>query len=242
MLKRMLEIMMVAIVVVGAAGAYFKWMGALPVSVTQTQKMNTFDVMGEGKVVVIPDEATINLGVVEEGYNLKTVQEQINSKMTKVAKELKSIGINEKDIKTTSYSYYPDYQEKGKYRARASVSVTVRELDKVSPALDLVGTLGLDSVSGPSFGLSDELSSKTVKEARELAIEEAKAKAEELSGLAGMKLGRIVNVAEGRNNPQPYMMRDVAAVPQDAMEKTPTPVEVGSSEISVNVTLSYETL
>lgn len=238
----MLEIMMVAIVVVGAAGAYFKWMGALPVSVTQTQKMNTFDVMGEGKVVVIPDEATINLGVVEEGYNLKTVQEQINSKMTKVAKELKSIGINEKDIKTTSYSYYPDYQEKGKYRARASVSVTVRELDKVSPALDLVGTLGLDSVSGPSFGLSDELSSKTVKEARELAIEEAKAKAEELSGLAGMKLGRIVNVAEGRNNPQPYMMRDVAAVPQDAMEKTPTPVEVGSSEISVNVTLSYETL
>lgn len=243
MLKRILEIVVVAIIVVGATGAYFKWMGALPVAVTQTQKASTFDVSGEGKVVVVPDQAVINLGVQEEGSNLKQVQELVNAKMNKLGKELKSLGISEKDIKTTAYNYYPDYQNRNRYTAHASVQVTVRDLEQVSPALDLVGTLGLDSVSGPSFGLSDELMNKTVKEAREIAIGKAKEKAEELAGLAGMKLSRIVNVAEAGNNPQPYMVRDAMPVAGGgAAEKTVTPVEAGSSEVVVNVTLSYETL
>lgn len=244
MLKKMLEIIMVAVIVAGVAGAYFKWMGSLPISVTQTQKASMFDVSGEGKVVVVPDQATMSMGVQEQGYNLKQVQEQVNSKMTSLTKSLKELGIAEKDIKTTGYNYYPDYQNKNLYTAYANVSVVVRELDKVSDVMDLIGTLGLDNVSGPAFGLSDELSNKTVKEARGLAIDKAKAKAEELSGLAGMKLGRIVNIVEGANRSPNYMLRD-AALPMTGggveMAKTPTPVEAGSSEVSVSVTLSYET-
>ncbi len=84
---------------------------------------------------------------------------------------------------------------------------------------------------------------KTVKEARALAIDKAKAKAEELSGLAGMTLGRIVNVTEGSNKPQNYMLRDALPVTGggNAEMKTATPVEAGSSEVVVDVTLSYET-
>lgn len=245
MLKKMLEMVMVAVIVAGVAGAYFKWMGALPISVTQTQKASMFDVTGEGKVVVIPDQATLNMGVQEKGFNLKQVQEQVNRKMASLTKSLKDMGIAEKDIKTTGYNYYPDYNDKNMYTAYANVSVVVRDLDKVSPVMDLIGTLGLDNVSGPSFGLSDELLNETVKEARSLAIDKAKAKAEELSGLAGMRLGRIVNVTEGANRSPNYMMRDsvapMAAGSQE-MVKIATPVEAGSSEVLVSVTLSYETM
>lgn len=245
MMKKMLEIMMVAIIVAGVAGAYFKWMGALPISVTQTQKMSTFDVSGEGKVVVVPDQAVVSLGVSEDGYNLKQVQESVNLKMTSLSKALKDIGVEEKDIKTTGYNYYPDWENKNQYRAYATISVVIREMDDVSRVMDLVGTLGLDNVSGPTFGLSEELTNKTVKEARSLAIDKAKAKAEELAELAGMRLGRIVNVTEGTNKPQNYMVRDMALpVAGGGMEnlKTETPVEAGSSEVVVDVTLSYETL
>lgn len=238
-----MEMTVVALLVAGVVGVYFKTVGALPIAVTQTQKMSTFDVSGEGKVVVVPDEAVISLGVSEQGRNLKFVQEAVNTKMEQLGQSLKELGIDEKDIKTTAYNYYPDYQERGLYRAQATVSVTVRDLEKVSPALDLVGTLGLDSVTGPLFGLSDELREKSVREARELAIEEAKAKAKELSGLAGMRLGRIVNISEGSNGgyPAPMYGRDIAV--SSTMEaKIETPVEVGSSEVVVNVTLSYETL
>jgi len=243
MLKKMLEIIMVAIIVAGVAGAYFKWMGALPISVVQTQKNSTFDAVGEGKVVVIPDQATMSMGVQEQGFNLKQVQESVNKKMASLTKSLKDMGIEAKDIRTTGYNYYPDYQDKNKYTAYANVSVVVRDLEKVSPVMDLIGTLGLDNVSGPSFGLSDELMNKTVKEARSLAIDKAKVKAEELAGLAGMRLGRIVNVVEGSNRSPNYVMREALPVTGGGMDmaKTATPVEAGSSEVSVSVTLSYET-
>jgi hypothetical protein len=239
----MLEIIMVAIIVTGAAVAYFKWIGALPISVTQTQKNSMFDVSGEGKVVVIPDQASLSMGVQEQGFNLKQVQEQVNKKMASLTKSLKEMGIDAKDIRTTGYNYYPDYQDKNKYTAYANVSVVVRDLEKVSPVMDLIGTLGLDDVNGPTFGLSDELMNKTVKEARSLAIDKAKAKAEELSGLAGMRLGRIVNVVEGSNRSPNYTMREALPVSGGGLDmaKTATPVEAGSSEVSVSVTLSYET-
>lgn len=235
---------MIAVIVAGVTGVYFKWMGALPVAVTQTQKTSTFDVSGEGKVVVIPDQAVVSMGVREEGFNLKQVQEQVNQKMASLSKNLKELGIKEKDIKTTGYNYYPDYQDKNKYTAYATVQVVVREMEQVSRVLDLIGTLGLDNVSGPSFGLSDELLETTTKEARTIAIDKAKQKAEELSGLSGMRLGRIVNVSEGGSRPQPYLLRDALPMTGGGAEvaKTETPVEPGSSEVVVSVTLSYETI
>ena len=242
MLKKVMEMTVVALLVAGVVGVYFKVVGALPIAVTQTQKMTTFDVSGEGKVVVVPDEATLQLGVTDQGRNLATVQQAINMKMEQVGKSLKGMGIDEKDIKTTGYNVYPDYQEEGLYRAQANLSVKIRDLDKVSEALDLVGTLGLDNVSGPVFGLSDELMEKTTREAREMAIEKAKNKASELAELSGMKLGRIVNISEGGSGgyPVPMYARDMAV--SSTMEaKVETPVEAGSSEVVVNVTLSYET-
>lgn len=244
MMKKMLEIIMVAVIVAGVAGAYFKWMGALPIAVTQTQKMSTFDANGEGKVVVIPDEAVVSMGVQEQGRNLKQVQEMINKKMASLTKSLKDLGISEKDIKTTGYNYYPGWQDKNLFTAYASVNVVIKDMEQVSPVMDLVGSLGLDNVSGPTFGLSDALMNKSVKEARALAIDKAKAKAEELSGLAGMQLGRIVNVTEGDRRPLNYGVRDALPITGGGnaeMQKTATPIEMGSSEVVVNVTLSYET-
>ncbi len=243
MVKKMLEVMAVGLVVAGVAGIYFRLAGALPVSVTQTQKLSTFDVSGEGKVVVVPDEASVVMGVRKEGASVKQVQEQVNQTMTALTKELKALNIKAEDIRTSSYSFYPDYDERGRYTAYAQVEVRIRDMEQVSPVLDLVGVLGLENVSGPTFGLSDKRKEESVKEARAKAIEQAKVKAEELASLSGMSLGRIVNVQEGMSYPpQPYMMRDTAMMGGGVeMAKTETPVEAGSSEVSVNVTLSYET-
>lgn len=241
MLKKLVEITLVALLVAGVAGAYFKWVGALPISVTSTQKMSTFDVTGEGKVVVVPDQAMLSMGVNEEGYSLKNVQEKVNGKLAQLAKELKALGIDDKDIKTTGYNYFPDYQDRNLYRASANISVVVREMDNVSQAMDLISGIGLDNVSGPTFGLSDELLAKTTKEAREMAISKAKDKASELAGLAGMNLGRIVNISEGNSYPMPYAVREMMPIAGGGDLKTSTPVEAGSSEVVVNVTLSYET-
>lgn len=77
-----------------------------------------------------------------------------------------------------------------------------------------------------------------------MAIDKAKAKAAELAGLSGMSLGRIVNVQEGSNYypSEPYMVRDALPIAGGGeVGKTVTPVEAGANEVSVAVTLSYET-
>ena len=230
-------------VVFGVAAVFTRYGMGLPITVNQTttNKMSTFDVSGEGKVVVAPDEASVVMGVRKEGRSIAAVQKSVNETMTGLSKELKSLGIDAKDIQTSSYSFYPDWEDKGLYSAYAQVTVRIRDLDNASAVMGLVGTLGLEQVGGINFGLSDDLQKQSVKEAREKAIDEAKQKASELAGLAGMNLGKIVNISEGMNYPQPYMMRDAVPMAGGGAEKVSTPVEPGSSEIVVNVTLSYET-
>lgn len=244
MFKKMLEIMMVAVIVAGVAGAYFRWMGALPISVTQTQKMSTFDVSGEGKVVVVPDQAEMSMGVQKSGSSIADVQKQVNTTIKQLTDQLKGLGIDEKDIKTTSYSVYPDYMpgKTGQYNVSAQVSVKTGDFAVASKVLDLAGTLGLNQVGGISFSLSDDLRDKTTKEARSQAIEAAQKKASELAGLSGMRLGRIVNVQEGEiAQPRP-LMYGAQGKSLDAGVVAPTQVEPGTNEVNVSVTLSYETL
>lgn len=243
--KSLLLVTSGAIVVFGVGSVFLRYGMGLPVSVNQTttNKMATFDVAGEGKVVVVPDEASVVMGVRREGRSVAQVQQSVNETMSALSDSLKGLGIDKKDIQTTSYSFYPDWEDKGLFTAYAQVTVRVRDLEKVSSALDLVGSLGLEQVGGINFGLSDELQESTIKEARKKAIDEAKEKASELSNLAGMNLGKIVNVSEGLNYPRPYMVRDALPMAGGGdMEKSiATPVESGSSEVIVNVTLSYET-
>ena len=231
--------------IVGAV--FFKYGGGVPINVTSTttEKTSTFDVSGEGKVVVIPDEARVRMGVRREGLSVESLQEQVNSVMTELIAELDELGIKKEDVRTASYSVNPNYRERGlgpqEYMAYAEVEVKIKEMENVSAVLDLVGPLGLEQVGGQSFGLSDTLEEESKKDAREMAIAQAKDSAHELSQLAGMKLGKIVNVQESGAYPIPYQVREMSfksGSEDEAMISTP--VEPGSSEIVVSVTLSYE--
>jgi hypothetical protein len=243
MIKKLLEIMAIALIVAGVAGAYFKWMGALPISVTTTAKQTTFDVTGEGKVVVVPDQAEMSLGIQKTGASVADVQKQVNTTMDELTKQLKGLGIADSDIKTTSYNVYPNYQpgKAGQYSVAAQVSVKTKDFAVASKVLDLAGTLSLNQVGGIQFSLSDELKDKTTKEARSQAIDAAKKKATELAGLSGMTLGRIVNVSEGMGSVPRPIMHAAQAKSADAVASAPTPVEPGTNEVDVTVTLSYET-
>ena len=88
---------------------FFKFGPKIPLSIISQQKGEPLIVTGEGKVSVTPDIAKITLGIQEEGTSLKTVQDSVNKKSKTLTDALKKLGIAEKDIKTTSYSVYPQY-------------------------------------------------------------------------------------------------------------------------------------
>ena len=129
---------------------------------TDTPPEHTISVTGSGKVTVVPDMATISLGVVTEKSTAKAARDAAAAAMTKVVAAIKKLGIDDKDIQTSSVSLGPvyDYPQNATpkirgYQLQNIVTVTVRKLDVMSDVLDDAVTAGASSVNGISFDVAD---------------------------------------------------------------------------------------
>ncbi|MDQ3008049.1 MAG: SIMPL domain-containing protein [bacterium] len=223
---------------------------ALSISQITTNKQTTFDVTGESKVSTVPDQAEVTLGIAVTETTVKAAQDRANTIINGINEQLGSLGIEKKDIRTENYSLYPNYdyqsgnnQRITGYTVNANLVVTMTDFAKLNQAIDLATGAGANQIGGITFSLSDDKKSETEETARKEAIENAKDKAQELSSLAGMRLGKIINVYEtpADSGVYPQMFRD-AAMAEGAGGGAPTNVEPGSTNFVYTVTLSYETL
>ena len=204
-----------------------------------TNIYQTVSFTGEGKIKAAPDTARTDIGLTTEGKDTITVQNENSSKMNAVIKFLKERGVGEADIKTSNYSLSPKYEySKGKsslvgYILNQSLTVTVRNLDKIGEILDGAVSSGANRIDSVSLFVDkpEELKNK----AREEAVKQAKEKAVMTSKVAELRLGRLVGFSEGFSGEPPVFYEALAKggaapVPQ---------IEPGSQEIKVNVTLTY---
>lgn len=237
-MKNLGEYLVLILVIWLGVFAYAKFGPGLPVSSVVTQKTDLFTVSGEGKVTVVPDVAILNLGMSSRKNTVKAAQSEANTVVNGLTKAVKEFGVNEKDIKTTNFSVYPDYDNSRivGYHVNINLTVTVRNIDKVNDILDKATTLGANSVGGIQFTVDEDKLKELTQEARKKAVDDAKAKAVSLSSAAGMTLGKIVNIQEG-GSPRPvYMMADKVGLGGGGAE-----VQPGSTDITSSVTLFYET-
>ncbi|MDD5071571.1 MAG: SIMPL domain-containing protein [Patescibacteria group bacterium] len=219
------------------------------IGVSEEQR-HSITVTGEGEVIGVPDIAKIWLGYRIEKKTVAEAQKDNTDKMNAVIKKLKDdFKIDAKDIKTVNYSIYPQYDwSKGiqlfrGYEVNQNLEIKVREMEKVSQILDAAGGLGLNQIGNLSFEVDDEESLK--QEARIKAIEAAKAKAENLAKVAGVKLGRIINFSESSSGYMPIAYRESYKMIADealGMGGAAPEIQAGSSEIKVTATVEYEIL
>jgi len=223
--------------------AYEKLAGPIPFSLNSvtTTKSDTFNVTGEGKVNVSPDVAIVSAGISAEGTSVKIVQDQINSVINKVSDAVKNLGVDSKDIQTTNYNINPKYdftsgtQRVNGYSANTTLTIKVKQLDKINSVIDSATANGANQINGLTFEVSDK--EKAENEAREMAVADAKKKAQQAAKVAGFSLGRLINYQENLGEPPIVFQRGGAEL---AAQDSKTQVEPGSSEITVSVTLSYE--
>src|SRR3990167_4409339 len=168
---------------------------------------NTITVSGEGEVFAVPDMAEFSLTVREEAEVVSDAQETAAEKVNNIITYLKGTGVEEKDIKTTSYNVYPKYewqeivcitypcprgsQEQVGFEVTQTLSVKVKDTKLAGELLSGVGGRGASDVSGLSFTIEDEDTLKA--EARALAIDDAREKATVLAGELKVKLVRVVD-------------------------------------------------
>jgi uncharacterized protein len=226
---------------------FAKWGPAINFSTTTQVKGDAFIASGEGKVSVTPDIAKISLGIQETGSSLKTVQSAVNTKSKTLTDAIKRLGIDEKDIKTSSYNVYPQYdyttptQKITGYQVSTSYQVTVRDFDKVNDIVVAATGAGANTIGNVSFELSDSIKTEKMNEARAEAVKVAKTKAEGLAKAAGITLGKIINVSENQSNDPVRLMAIPAAGGGSGDKSIAQPdIQPGQTEINITVSLSYE--
>ena len=224
---------------------YSKFGPNLPISVITQERGQPLVVEGTGKAVATPDIAKVSFGIEESGNRLSEVQKLSSEKSKSLVDSLKGEGINEKEIKTTAYNIYPDYDySEGAipriigYRVSINYEVTIKDIEKVNDVLVLATQNGANIVGGVTFELSDDEKDKLLEEARKEAAEEARKKAESLAKAAGVSLGKVLSISEysGGGYPIPLLEK---AIGEDLSVPAPE-ITPGETEISITVSISYE--
>lgn len=221
---------------------------------------NTISFTGEGKVFAVPDIAAISFSILTEAKTSKAAQDTNSEKSKQVVDFLKSREIDDKDIKTTGYNIYPQYnypkpcalglsyperdfpcidneQRISSYQVNQSFEVKIRDLEKVSTILDGLVSAGANQINNLGFKVDKEEELK--EQARELAIKDAKEKASKLKKQLGVRLGKIVNYNEGGYYPPIYYSTEAKLDGRGGDISGPS-VPAGENEIVMNITITYQ--
>jgi uncharacterized protein len=206
------------------------------------ENMRSMNVSGTGRVTLVPDKATINVGVRTEADEVKDALNGNTAQANAISRVLQDLGIAEEDIQTSNFNIYPSErynpmtgQVEGKYFVvENTVNVTVRDLSSLGDVLSSVVDAGANNIYGINFDIEDR--DEAVAEARKLAIEDAKAKAEAIAAEAGVSLGDLINVSVyGGSSPITYY--DAKG---GAYAESDVPIAAGTLTILMECNLTYE--
>jgi uncharacterized protein YggE len=174
-----------------------------PTPQAQAELARSITVVGDGQVKIQPDLAQINIGIEVVSDTVKGASSLGADTMAAVLAALKDQGVADKDTQTSGYSvwverpYGPDGPAPDKapiYHVSNTVNVTIRDLDMVGSVLDAAIEAGANNIYGVTFSLADP--TPLMAQAREKAVANAQAKAQDLARLNGVSLGDVVSVSE----------------------------------------------
>jgi uncharacterized protein YggE len=208
--------------------------------------VNTIIVSGTGKVTTLPDEATVQVSVENDGATAAEALDANSKDMQKVLDRLKAEGIADKDIETASVVVYPNRyydQQTGQekttgYRAQNTVTVTFTDLSLIGNVFAAMTEAGADNVDGPNWQLSENNPAITTALTR--AVADARMKAEALAVDQGVQLGEALIISESSVS-QPYPLYDTRAAAETAAGSsvTPPPINPENMDVTASVTVTY---
>ena len=204
----------------------------------------TLSVSGTGTANLTPDIAYVNIGVHNEQPTAAEAVAENNTQTQQVIQALTDFGIDAKDIRTTNFSIYPmdkydpaTGQPTGEktYVVDNTVSVTVRDLDTLGDLLDTAIQAGANTVNSVQFDVADK--DKALAPARDAAVKDANAKAQELAASSGVQLGQLISVSY--QDVPVYPVYDGRGGGGAAAQAADVPIQPGQLTFTVTVNQTY---
>jgi uncharacterized protein YggE len=202
----------------------------------------TIVVNGTGRVAVQPDVADLRLGVTVAKPTVEAARGEAAATMDAILRAVDGAGVARADVRTAMLSVQPRYDYRdGRapvltgYEIANVVEVSVRDLSALGDVIDATLTAGATSMDALSFRLADPRPAE--REARRQAMAEARSRADVLAEAAGVTVQGVSDIVEGQpvRPPGPVAKAERMALAADAG----TPVEAGTLEVAVTVSVTY---
>ncbi len=209
---------------------------------------------GTAHIDVVPDLAILSFAVSTERPTSTAAASENAAAAQAVVAELKTQDVDQKDIRTTSVTLTPIFDENrdanGRlvkrtlraYQARNALEVRVRAIDKAGAlAQHLIGK-GANTFNGLSFEI--EHPEPKLKALQAEAAKDALANAHSYADALGLKLVRVIEIVPNgseapsyRMPPAPRMLAKMASAEQ---EPAAIPMEPGVQRLESMVSVTWE--
>jgi uncharacterized protein YggE len=191
---------------------------------------------GHGVAQGTPTLARVRFGAFVGRPRLADSLTETNAVVGRVRAALDEFGIAREDA-VTGHLSVQYVQHEGIYHSGHTIDVTLRELSRVGELLTGVLLAGGDGtvLHGVGFDVADHAPLRA--EARELAWADAQARAEQLAGHAGRRLGVVTAVTEADAGFRPMAKAEMYAMASDAAG--PVDVEPGTVPVAVDLTVTW---
>jgi hypothetical protein len=201
-------------------------------------------VSGEGRVAAPPDMAVLGVGASAKEDTVAAANSAVQAAMDRLLSSLAADGVAENDIQTVQFTISPEYDYQFSeprltgYRVTHMLQVKVRDIDRVGEVVDDAVEAAGDLVQVGGISLTIDDNTALARQARELAMADAKAKADELARLADVELGTPVSISESSYTPTPSVYYD-RAVGGEMAAPAATSISTGELEVVVSVQITY---
>lgn len=204
---------------------------------------------GMAEVMGQNDSARISVSVVTQGRNLEQVGSENAGKTKAVIQAVKGLNIKDLKLKTSNYRVTPQRDYKARppkikgYEVHNAIEITLEgfEPEPLSKNVSMMIGKALESGSNNINHIQFYIKNKSAleKEALKQSTQEAMDRARTLAEAAGVKLKRIVSLStQPIHIPTRQHMLRAAGMKTEA--SAAPPIEIGESQIRVQVSIAYE--
>jgi hypothetical protein len=245
--SRILLFALVGLILVSVISVSFSGLRGLN---TRSGTVQTIQVSGTGSVSAVPDEAIIYLAVQTQDTSAANAVNENAALVTKVMQALATLGINQSDIQTSSYTLtiqtltsttYPPQNIQPtsqpnvsavQYVDKNAIQITLTNTSLIGRAIDAAVSAGVNEVDGITFTFTPQLTASLQKQAIQLATQDAANQANVIASTLGLKIIGPTSITPSYNQP---FYQTIAAP-----NANPTPIQPGTLQLTAQVQTTYE--
>jgi uncharacterized protein YggE len=212
---------------------------------TPGQGEHAISVSGSGKVTGKPDVAKLSLGVSTLAGSVQAARDRAATSLDAMIKSVKANGVADKDVQTQQLSISPEYDYSNNkqvlrgFRVNNTILVTIRDINTTSKTVDDAVSAGGDDTTINSLAFTIDDPKDLEQQARQAAVDDAKAKAQTLAKAAGVQIGDAINISETSYSVPMLYDRSLSGAEKAPATGASTPIEPGELDVTVDVSVTW---